>query len=118
MLFESVTTRVRKSQSLTGLMGAALHCSMIGLKFGVSPVHETVMVAPSVSPVLGLAVTEPSAPPVWTKNRLGTSSARPARHSNAEARVQRRRTCALRWVLRRDRLALTCGFVLSLMPPG
>ena len=63
LAFESETTRVRKSQSVVGLVGAALHCSMIGLKLGFNPVQETVTVAPSVSAVFGLAVTDPTAPP-------------------------------------------------------
>ena len=63
LAFESETTTVRKSQSLVGLVGAELHCSMMGLKFGFNPVQETVTFAPSVSPVFGLTVTDPTAPP-------------------------------------------------------
>ncbi len=88
---EFETTTVRKSQSDVGFVGAALHCSITGLKFARSPVHETVTVAASVKPLLGLTVTAPTAPPTWTKKMLGTSSASPARHSSAEARPSRRR---------------------------
>ena len=91
VLFVSDTTRVKKSQSVAGLVGAALHCSMIGLPFGVRPVQETVTLALSVRPVLGDTVTDPLAPPTSTKNRLGIKSAAPSTHRSAAARPKRRR---------------------------
>jgi hypothetical protein len=42
-LSEVEMTRVRKSQSCVGFTGFVLHCSMAGLKFGVSPVQDTVI---------------------------------------------------------------------------
>ncbi len=92
LAFESEITTVRKSQSVVGLVGAALHCSMTGLKFARNPVQETVTFAPSVSPVFGLTVTEPTAPPTCTKKKLGTSNTMPNKHSIAEARPIRRRS--------------------------
>jgi hypothetical protein len=41
-LSEVEMTRVRKSQSWVGFTGFVLHCSIAGLKFGVSPVQDTV----------------------------------------------------------------------------
>ncbi len=89
--FVSDTVTVRKSQSVAGFVGAALHCSITGLKFGVRPVQETVTVAPSVKPVFGVTVTEPFAPPTPTKKRLGINSAAPSTHRSAAARPKRRR---------------------------
>ena len=91
VLFVSDTTRVKKSQSVAGLVGAALHCSMLGAKFGLRPLQETVTLAPSVRPVLGDTVTDPTAPPTSTKNRLGISNAVPSTHRSAAARPKRRR---------------------------
>ena len=87
----SEVTRVKKSQSRFGSVGAALHCSMIGVKLAWRPVQETVTVAPSVRPVLGDTVTDPLAPPTSTKNRLGINSAVPITHRSAAARPRRRR---------------------------
>jgi len=89
--FDSEVTRVMKSQSVAGFVGAALHCSMSGEKFGVRPLQETVTLAPSVRPVLGDTVTDPTAPPTSTKNRLGINSAVPITHNSAAARPKRRR---------------------------
>ncbi len=91
MLFVSELMRVKKSQSVFGFVGAALHCSMIGKKFGVRPVQETVTLAPSVRGMLGVTVTDPLASPTPTKNRLGISSEAPSTHNSAAARPKRRR---------------------------
>lgn len=107
-LLESDTVTVRKSQSVTGLTGAALHCSMIGLKFGVSPVQDTVTTAPSVRPEFGLADAEPAAPPTWTKKMLDTNIAAPMAHTTAARRLQRRRAATERRARRVARLVAGC----------